>query len=403
LSQTVPSSRSELFARLHFEGRRFDDHALPLDLMGELLAYQQAVRAASRLVFLLENPHRRRVSFELFLSLGPVRGGSALPDINRLIVQEVRAGQQSLLPDDDDDDDKYGVLFARARDFISKLVHDGGESDLLRRSLGDRQHVGSASRAVVSAVSHFGQGLWEGETLGLRGPTSDGDDAKLTRDFGDAVRRLYGSDEESEQDETVAGTIRASNRDLNIYSLATPDGGRVPLEAPPLFFKQLTRSMLDDGSEVEVRGRATYRNGKLHRLLAFDVKAAVDGRFELRRAPDTVMSDQLATVGSLEDGWDDDAAKAPLGPTVSRAREVLTSLMSRHGLPCPFVYPTFDGAVRAEWPMRQVNAVLEVHADGTLKLILVQVRTGRGEQLNAANADEVADAVGRFVDEEGRA
>ena len=85
--------------------------------------------------------------------------------------------------------------------------------------------------------------------------------------------------------------------------------------------------------------------------------------------------DQLSSLGRLEAGWFDGEGPAYDTASLGRARNILEPLVASFGLPNPFVYPTPDGEIRAEWPARAWDVVLTFDAGVTRADVLANATT----------------------------
>ncbi len=83
---------------------------------------------------------------------------------------------------------------------------------------------------------------------------------------------------------------------------------------------------------------------------------------EMHEAPDPgcriSIAEQLDALRRLEPGWLDGEGPAYSAIALDRAREILDPLVGSFGLPRPFVYPTADGEIRAEWPASTWDVVV---------------------------------------------
>ncbi|MDQ3701284.1 MAG: hypothetical protein M3442_10225, partial [Chloroflexota bacterium] len=68
-------------AQFSFEGRRFESHAVPVDSLDELTAFQELIRDIGRWLYQLDNPDRKRVPNHFGQSLAlrcrSIQAGSA--------------------------------------------------------------------------------------------------------------------------------------------------------------------------------------------------------------------------------------------------------------------------------------------------------------------------------------
>lgn len=367
---------TEPFSFLHFQGDRFGGPYLHLGALGEFGAYERAIHNASRFLFLAENPHRVRVSLDLNLVVGSTELGLTTPRVDRVLPQPplhlYRRQQAEMFPSEPDD---KGNLYAKGRALLFDLVDSGGRSKALQQAI--QKGVGPTTAAgltLVSSLSELGGSLADDEQLGLRGPSARRDEVVLTPAFGEHLLYTYGLVAKPKSIR-VKGVVRMADRDANRYTLKT-EAGRVRLEAPPLFFGPLGKNLTSEKPfPIEVRGVGYYRGKKLWKIVAEDFIAAP--RITLKENATSSIDSQLSDLGRLAAGWGDVGDElAPSAEFLAHARSVLAMFCADYEVPAPFLYPTEEGTVRAEWPGAAWNVAMEIGDD--LKIFFVQ-RAGGSE------------------------
>jgi hypothetical protein len=115
------------------------------------------------------------------------------------------------------------------------------------------------------------------------------------------------------------------------------------------------------------------------------------------QAPD--LRDRLSEIGSLEAGWFDGRGAALDRDFVNRAGLVLAQACAAAPIPEPYLYPTIDGGLSAEWTLGdwQISARIESR-DARVFATAVNARTGESEEEEFALSSSVAPVrIGRFV------
>lgn len=69
-----------------------------------------------------------------------------------------------------------------------------------------------------------------------------------------------------------------------------------------------------------------------------------------RRSPSSSVGQQLETLAKLEPGWFDGDGSAYDPVQLAWLAELLVGVTRRHRIAVPYMYPTPEGDVRAEWP-----------------------------------------------------
>jgi len=374
----VAASKVEVFSFLHFDGRRFENHSLPLSVVGELGLYEKAVLHASRFLFFDANRNRRRVPLDVQLFASAIDEGSALIQIDRLLPEfeglHPPTPQRDLFPREGEKG--RSEYLHEGRELLLDFIHSGGHIKSVDKALtGVAGPNGAASFNMISSVVGLGDSLDEADELGIRQPDSKKDNVTLTRGFTEDLRVRYRMNrEEVPKEMSLIGSVRMADVDRNSYNMLLEDGRRVRIDAPPMFFQKLKRSLNSENQKpvwVEVRGIGQYRRRKLFRLNATDVRPL--WRIILKETPTSSLSEQLKVLGALEEGWGEYGDEPAIAEgTLKLCRAVLRGIEQEFGVPTPYLYPTTRG-VQAEWPGQRWNAALEITED-SLKLILIPVK-----------------------------
>src|ERR1700751_2419844 len=89
------------------------------------------------------------------------------------------------------------------------------------------------------------------------------------------------------------------------------------------------------------------------------------------------ISAQLADIARLEEGWLNGDGPAYSQAAISRARAVFDALMEFGGIAMPYLYPSPEGAFRAEWNHPDRDIVVTLDATAT-RFSLLAVEVGGG-------------------------
>src|SRR2546425_410761 len=102
------------FLHARFDGARFSEHTLPLEVARDLAAYETLVVELAKHLYVKEHPERERVpkgfAADFHLHLERVDDGSAKPVLSIVTAGAVALGAGA------------SIYFERARDLISKCV-----------------------------------------------------------------------------------------------------------------------------------------------------------------------------------------------------------------------------------------------------------------------------------------
>lgn len=326
------------FATLVFQGKRFEGAAMPVEALPELAAYRDLVAAVAKELFFAANPGRVRLpkgfdgSFRL--KLARIEPGSAVPVIDR----------------------EYEVPPLVAADYF----------DLARKEV--EQAIASQPSGpfppwlkpeVAGRFSSFGRTLREDESVVI---------AEAGRRVGAIydrrVRRaiLVRSQGTYEEEVELVGVVRETDADQDSFEIRLGTDRRVPVRSSRLFFSQVVRSLQRD-TAVRVSGTGIYdAEGKLLRVAqASDVSPAEEGDVASGRPGCTVpVNEQVASLRALGAGWCDGEGTSFDQAALDWVAKLLRGVVEGFELATPYVYPTPEGRVRAEWSRASWEVAVEL-------------------------------------------
>lgn len=353
------------FLTLHFRGARFDDEqGMPVEALGELVAYRDLVAEVARSVFLGQHSERRRVpkgfADRFRLRIREISEGSAVPTLERA----VRDGK---LPIDDE--------FDIARDLISAAIQAVADHDPVPT---DFPH---------EALVHFnrlGQGLRDDESIELRKPGTPTGPLYTQR----TRKALLIGRSSYTQDAHVLGWVTELDAERMRFHLRRPDGSVVPAPIDVVTFEEVKEALAPtgEGPQVSVSGVGVF--DRSDNLVRFDsVHELVS-----EEADDAVAEAIAASTMSAE--WLDGDGRATDPEVILRARALLESMLDG-GVPQPRVFPVPDGGLQAEWTIGDREISVAVEPGGSLYVISVNVASGESQDLTLREDD--AEQVLRLV------
>jgi hypothetical protein len=328
------------FATLIFRGKRFDDAAMPLEALPELAAYRELLSAVARELFFAENPGRSRLpkgfdaSFRLTLTR--VELGSAVPVIEREFASP------QLFPAD---------LFDTAREEVERAI----------AALGANGPSPSWLTAVAARFSSFGRTLRDDESVVVAGA---GRREGAVYDRGVRRRILVRAQGTYEEDVDLVGVVRETDVDQDSFEIRLADDRRVPVRSSRLFFPPVVQSLQRD-TAVRVSGMGVFdAEGRLLRVSqTTDVSAAEEGDVASGRPGCRIpVREQIDSLRGLPDGWLDGEGHAFDDDVLAWSSKLLGGLVEGFNLANPYVYPTPEGNVRAEWSRAQWEVSAEFDA-----------------------------------------
>ncbi|MFG0307259.1 MAG: hypothetical protein ACF8Q5_13700 [Phycisphaerales bacterium JB040] len=339
--QNGPVSREDAgiaeYLRPRLTGERFDGHAIPLEFLKDLAVIEEMVIEVAKWRFLQANADRKRsprgFTSGVSLRLTGVEDGSAVP-----VISLVMAGGTLFPPENQS-------YFMEARDAIVSAV----------RAAETEQPAGILQYLPERALSYFdriGRSLRDGEAMELAA-NQDAAPARLTKE---TRRRLVLASSRAHaltEETVVRGVIPEADQDALTFQIQLPDGRKVPSPMTEPHVDTILEAF--NGFRTGVRvllegiGRRT-RTGKLERIESIEHMSLLD--------PLDVMA-RLDELRSLKNGWLEGIGTAPDPDGLDWLAAAFETQYS-DDLPLPYLYPTEDGGVRAEWPFDNTEASLDI-------------------------------------------
>jgi hypothetical protein len=310
-------------------GKRFEEHTVPLEMLKDFAALEEMVVEVAKWKFLQEHPDNKRVqrnfSKGLELHLEQVEEGSAIPAIVLTFL--------GLFPSDN------AQYFEKARtEIINAIaqVEQGKTPDLPPQFL--------------SYFDRFGRGLREDESMEL----TSGNSAKVVL-TPDIRKRLIKSSKVEVYTEEVAlrGRISEADQAKNSFHLELRDGTKLhaPLTEPHLDTVLEAFKHYRSGANVLLQG--VIKKDRQNRLHSFE---SVEHISPLDPLDVTLRLDEIA---DLKDGWLDGKGIAPVPEKLRWLAGAFDSYF-KTALPLPYLYPTAEGGVQAEWSLADWEVTLEI-------------------------------------------
>jgi hypothetical protein len=329
------------FLQPRFDGARFEEHTLPLDVAGDLAAYEVLVVELAKHLYLKDHSERKRVpkGFEsaFHLHLERVDDGSARPMLALVI-----AGALALSGGSSD-------YFEKARDQITELI---ASADGLLPS--------GFPKTLLARFNQVGRSLQADESMEFPLPT--GGKAILTPD---RRKRLVLAGQNFYEDKIeLSGTIEEANwkKEKPTFRLRLTDGKPIDVPMPEFFRQEAGEYGGRDRIQVTINGIGAFDARGLQKVLKVR---------SVEVQPDYKIAGQLDQISSLAVGWHDGGGVALDATKIAEVYEHLVGCYPEK-LPLPTIVPTPDGNLLFEWKatsdpsldVRLEDLTAEFHAFG---------------------------------------
>lgn len=335
-----------------YEGTRFDEHRLPLDLIEDLSVLRQLTIELAKHIYLEEHPDRDRILRDftkgISLELDGLSEGSTIPRILLVIsmaLPSVRAN---------------AAYFQRASAQLTELIQAAEDGESLE---------GRAPKGILTFFTRLGKNLLEDEAIEFN-PEAERK-ARYTR----AVRqRLIEASVVAAQQPRqipIRGYITALNKPKATFEFTFINGKKVQGTYRPENLEKLQEGLvkLERKQKVCLKVTAVVQEGERPRKLEQIDDVQLLDPFDVPA--------RLEELALLKGGWlDGECEGEPLNKEgLKWLSEAFESGYER-GLPLPATFPTPEGSVQFEWTLGRhgisveldliahTGEYLDVHLDG---------------------------------------
>jgi hypothetical protein len=322
------SMNQDRFLAPRLVGARFDQHSLPLEILKDFAVFEEMLLEVSKWQFLASNPDRKRIprgfSSGLELDLSEIEGGSAIAVIS-FVASALFANPNA-------------TYFEQARNHIIEAVASA-----------DQGTTPALPPFLLSYFDRLGRSLHEGEYIEFN--RQGGSVAKL----GLATRKrlIYASQAQKwTEDMSLKGRISAMDKGCMSFDLELKDGTRLKA---PLSEQHLAavESALSAYPVLRVQRRGVVKKDRQDHFKSLETVE------HMTQLDPLDVESRLEELAELNPGWLD-------GKGLALDRNSLQMLARDFEncfdptLPLPYLYPTAEGGVQAEWSINQWEISLEI-------------------------------------------
>ncbi len=318
-------------------GDRFADHAIPLEVLKDLSALEELIVEVAKWHFLQENSERKRIpkgfAEQVSLKITEIGEGSAIPKI----VLSIASITNTLFPVDHRDS------FEKARESIIAAVDAAEKGESIAGILKDNH---------LAYFDRIGRSLRSGESLELNyaDPSRPARLNKITRRN---LTLAASSVQEYTDEVNIRGTICEADQRKGRFELQLIDQSviRAPIQSEHLETILDAFNRYKSGIKVAIDGVGVFdRRSKLVELESVEHISLLD--------PMDVAS-RLDEFRTLKNGWFEGKGVAPKSEHLDWLADQFESNYPDN-LASPYLYPTAEGGVQAEWSLGTWETTLEI-------------------------------------------
>ena len=347
------------FLQPRFEGKRFDQNSLPVEVARDLAAYEELVIALAKHIYIQTHPGRQRVpkGFEesFSLHLDRVDPGSARPLLSW--VTALAVGALPFTPGGDGSD--TAANFIQARDLIAECIDASAAGQPLPQRF---------PKEFLDYFNVLGRSLREGESVDLHPDQTTG--AKLTPER--RKRLVLAGQQFYTREVHNAGTVAALSWEKETFQLRLTDGAIVVAPLPD-FFRE---GVVNAGGKARILTQIRC----IGQFDAYDHLQKVVETLQVETVVNYALAAQFEKLGAVEDGWMEGSGRRVDAGLISRVSDCLLSTFPED-LAFPFICPTPTGGIFLEWTLGDWMLSAEFFA-GSTQCELQAVNTKTSEVLD---------------------
>lgn len=308
------------FIQPRFDGLRFHDNTLPVEVARDLAAYETLVIELAKHLYLEEHQDRQRVpkgfSNDFHLHIERIDDGSARP-----LLSVVVAGVLALTGGEN-------TYFERSRDLISECI-----------AAPEGQLPANFPRELLSHFNQIGRSLRSDETFEL--PRAGGaPPAVLTPDR--RKRLVLAAEGVYEREVELVGSIGEADWEKSSFRLRLANGNQTVVAMPQSFHGKAREFGGRPRHQVTFKGIAAFDSSDtLQKVVAVE-------SLEIQRNYELVK--RLDELAELEGGWLDGDGVALDSNQLAWVSEKIAGHFPER-VPLPIIVPTPQGNILLEWSL----------------------------------------------------
>ncbi len=328
------------------KGKRFDDHSIPVDVLPEFASYRNIVMNIAKHLYFQNNADRERLP-------------KGFADQLKLKVSRIEAGSAVAVLEREFDSTQDYPEFEQARELINTAIREAAYD----------QNI-SLPQNILSLFDGFGKTLKEDESMFLCLP---GQNVNVATKYDRSVRGkiLAFNKKPTKGAVKVTGKISDVNLTSGRFEVLTNDGATVISGTVSSEFESMLRDAhrAFETDEVILVGlgvinsdKSIYKIETLQHLICY----AEDGSI---KSSVPSLDETLGKIQALTKGWYDGEDGEPISPVlIASVKQTITKLLSKHSIPIPYLYPTVEGGVRAEWSWGNWEVSTDLNSDEALNI-----------------------------------
>lgn len=336
------------FLRPRLCGARFEGGVIPLEVLKDLAVFEEMLIEVAKWKFLQEHPERRRLprgfTKGIELKLSAVEKGSAVPVISLFDTS----------PRTFDTSSRASMMFGQNRSYFEQaretIVNAIGAADQ------NGLTINHLPKKHLAYFKRIGRSLRPDECIEFVTPQQQLAPVRLTQETRRKLVLASSKVKESEEiPESVAllGLIPEADQGRRTFKLQLLNGHTVTIPIPDPHIDTILEAFNGYRQDTRVLLKGIGKYDQQNRLIGVESFEHISLLYSLD------IPTRLDEFRDLKDGWLEGEGVAPSPDGL----DWLTETFDRYfpdDLPLPYLYPTPEGGVQAEWSLSANEISLEV-------------------------------------------
>lgn len=327
---------TEPFLKPRLIGARFSDHAIPLEFLKDLSALEEMIIEVAKWKYREGNPDRKRIpkgfTEGISLKLTSIDDGSAIP----VIVLCMAAN--TLFPNGNE------VYYEKSRDAIICAIDAAGKHASITDYLPE-EYLGYFDR--------IGRSLREGEVMEFNASPLI-TNVRLTKETRRNLVLTSTQTKEFTEETVVRGKISEMDRADMTFEIETYDGHKIKAPMSNQHLETILEALKNYSKEDRILIQGVGRFSRQQKLIGFELVENI-----ILLDPLDVQA-RLDKFRILKDGWLDGNGIAPSHAGLDWLSQLFETNYPDE-LVLPYIYPTEEGGIQAEWSIEPFDISLEIN------------------------------------------
>jgi len=327
-------------------GKRFDDHSIPLELLEDFVAFEQLLIEMAKVIYLEKNSSRQRVprGFEdsVSLKLYEIGEGSAIPRIAliyALATAKLTSPTLELFPE------ANYTYFEEARERIYNGIDAAHNGKKITEYIPEN---------LLGFFNKIGKRLKDDEAINF--DPSSNKVLKLDKVTRRKLVLASSSIKQVTEETTIIASIPEADKSKQTFTLLLNNSQRINTEMPEAHYDTILKAFNDYELNCKVSVKGIGRFNHLDKLEGFESIEQISIIDPL----DIIY--RLEEISTIEDGWLDGEGIAPKKDNLDWFSNMFEGNFDKN-LPLPFIFPTPEGGIQAEWTINQHEISLTINLD----------------------------------------